>query len=109
MEIADGKFGAFDVYREEDFATAGEVLDVAISTMFGAAWVLLVVRAEGGEGEGFSAWDGSGAFFADLSFDVFGCTTSVHVLGVWWLGYDSVQFVGCDELSFTLVPCCQDL
>ena len=41
VEITDGEFGAFYVHGEEDFASAGEVLDVAVSSVFGAAWVLL--------------------------------------------------------------------
>ena len=37
MEIADAEFGALDVDGEVDFAASAEILDVAVSTMFGTA------------------------------------------------------------------------
>lgn len=38
MEVAHAELGAFDVDGEIDFATSAEVLDVAISAVFGTAW-----------------------------------------------------------------------
>ncbi len=93
MQVADAKFGAFDVDGQVDFAAAAEVLDVAVAAVLGAAG------------------DGSCAFLADFGFDVAGSAAGVHVLWLGGLGDDFFEFlrgVGVDELAFAAVPFGED-
>lgn len=86
MEVADAELGPGDVDREEDFAAAAQVLDVAVAAMLG------------------TAGDGSRAFFADFFFELAGCGAGVDVLGLRRLGDDALEFGGADEVGFTAVP-----
>ena len=86
VEVADAEFGAGNVDREEDFAAAAQVLDVAIAAVLGAA--------------GY----GSRSFFADFLFELAGCGARVDVLGLGWLGDDALEFGGADEMGFATVP-----
>jgi hypothetical protein len=91
VQISNTEFCPLDMHREKDLAAAAQVLDVAVSTMLRASR------------------DSSSTFTSNLFFDILRGTTCMDVLGIGRLGYDSVQLVGCNKLSFTLVPSCQDL
>jgi hypothetical protein len=41
MKVSDAEFSAFDVNGEVDFAPAAQVLDVAVSAMFGTSWFII--------------------------------------------------------------------
>lgn len=87
MQITDAEFRAFDMDRQVDFASAAEVLDIAIATMFR------------------TAGDRARALGTDLRDDIGGCgLTSVHVLRLGRLRDDAVEGVCTDELAFALVP-----
>lgn len=90
VEVADGEFGAGDVHGEEDAGAAGEVLDVAVAAVFGAAG------------------DGAGALPADFVFDGAGGGAGVDVLGFGGLGDDAVEGGGGDQFGFAAVPFRQD-
>lgn len=76
---------------EEDFGSAGEVLDVAVSTMFR------------------TSWDRASAFFRDFVLHGTCGGAGVGVLGLWWLCNDAVQVrVRRDEFGFTRVPGFED-
>jgi hypothetical protein len=91
MQVPYAELGTGDVDREEDFGTAREVLDVAVSAVFGAAG------------------DCSRAFFANLGFQVAGSGASVDILWLRWLGDGAVEMgVRGDEFAFALVPCVED-
>jgi len=76
---------------EEDFGSAGEVLDVAVSTMFR------------------TSWDRASAFFCDLLLHGTCGGARVGVLGLWWLCNDAVQVrVRRDEFGFARVPGFED-
>ena len=86
MEVSDAEFRAGDVDGEEGAAAAGEVLDVAVSAVLGAAG------------------DRAGAFLADFGFEVGGGGAGVDVLRLGGLGDDAVEGAGFDELGFAGVP-----
>lgn len=93
VQVANAEFGAFDVHGEVDFAATAQILDVAVSTVLGAAG------------------DGSCTFLAHLVFNVPCATARVHVLRLRGLGDDFFEFlrrIGVDELSFTAVPFGED-
>ena len=92
MQVADAEFRTLDVYRQEDFGSAREVLDVAVPAVFGAAG------------------DCSRALTADLLFQIFICGSGMDILGLRRLGDDAVVcgLAGLDELAFALVPGCED-
>ena len=46
MEVSDGEFGAGDVDGEVDFGAAGEVLDIAVSSVFRTALGILSVSSQ---------------------------------------------------------------
>jgi hypothetical protein len=54
-------------------------------------------------------WYCSSALTTNLCFDILRSAASMHILRVGRLGNNSVQLVRRDELSFTLIPCCQNL
>ena len=91
MEITNAEFCAGNVHGKEDLAAAGEILDVAVSAVFGAAG------------------DRARAFLADFFFQIAGCGAGVDVLGLRWLGDDALEFCGGDELGFALVPVGEDV
>lgn len=65
VQVADGEFGAADVDGQVDFGATREVLDVAVSAVFGAAG------------------DCAGAFGADFGFEGLGGGAGVDVEGLW--------------------------
>lgn len=79
------------MYREEDFGAAREVLDIAVSAVFGPAG------------------NSSCALFSNLCLE-FACgRTCVRVLGLWGFGDGAVEVrVGGDEFRFALVPGVED-
>lgn len=91
MEIADAEFGAGDVDREEDFAAAAQVFDVAVAAMLGAA--------------GYSPR----ALFAHFFLELARRGASMDVLGLRWLRDDTFEFGGADEMGFAAVPLSEDL
>lgn len=91
MEIANAELGPGDMDREEDFAPAAQVLDIAIATMLWAA--------------GYSPR----ALFAHFLFKLAGCGASVDVLGLRWLRDDTLEVGGADEVGFAAVPLSEDL
>lgn len=91
VEVAHAEFGAGDVDGEVDFRAAGEVFNVAVSAVFGAAW------------------DGSCAFLADLLLQLFVCGAGVHVGGVGGLCYIAVHVCAFgDELVLAAIPFGED-
>lgn len=77
--------------REEDFAAAAQVLDIAVATMLWAA--------------GYRPR----AFLADFFFQLAGCGASVDILGLRRLRYDTFEFGGADEVGFAAVPLSENL
>lgn len=91
VQISDTELCASNMNWEKHFTTTRKVLDITVSTML------------------WSSGDSSSAFKSDFFFDGGGSTSCVDVFGVGWLSNDSVKFVGSNELSFSLVPCCEYL
>ena len=77
--------------REEDFAAAAQVLDIAVATMLWAA--------------GYRPR----ALFAHLFFKIAGCGASMDALGFRWLRNDTLKFGGADQVGFAAVPLSKDL
>lgn len=77
--------------REEDFAAAAQVLDIAVATMLGAA--------------GYSPR----ALFAYFFFNLVGCGARVDVLGLRGLRDDAFELGGADKVGFAAVPLREDL
>jgi hypothetical protein len=91
MQVSDTEFSAGDVNGQENLGATREVLDVAVSAVFGAAG------------------DSPRAFFADLLFQVTCSGTGMHILWLRGLGNGTVEMGVCgDEFAFTLVPGIQD-
>lgn len=87
VQVTNGEFGARNVHREEDLAATGEVLDIAVSSVFGATR------------------NGSCALLSDLFLDRRIACTSVDVARLWWFCNDAVYVAASgDEISFTFVP-----
>ena len=91
VEIADAKLGSRDVDREEDFAAAAQVLDIAVAAVLGAP--------------GY----GPRALLADFLLQVTGCGARVDVLRLGRLRDDAVEVGRADEVGFAAVPLLQDL
>ena len=92
MKIANREFRTLHVDREEDLAAAGEVLDIAISSVLRAA--------------GYSA----GTLSTNLLLDVFGCATGVDILRLRREGDVATRIgEGGDELGFSPIPFGEDL
>ena len=88
VQVSYTEFGTLDMHREEYLGSAGQVLDVAVTTMLG------------------STRNRPCAFTANLLFQLARRSTSVYVLWAWRLGNGAVQVcVRSDELAFALVPC----
>lgn len=49
------------------------------------------------------------ALFAYFLFELAGCGTSVDVLGLRWLGDNTLEFGGADQVGFAAVPLSEDL
>jgi hypothetical protein len=76
---------------QEDFGATGEVLDIAVSAVFGAAG------------------DCACAFFADFFLQISRRGTSVYVLRLRGFGDGAVEMGVCsDEFAFALVPKFED-
>lgn len=91
VQVSDGELGAFDVDGQVDFATAREVLDVAVPAVFGAAG------------------DRPGALFPDARLGFLVGGAGVHALGLRRLRDDTREGGGRDEFGFALVPFREDL
>ena len=91
MEVADAELGPGDVDREEDFAAAAQVLDVAVPAMLGAP--------------GY----GPRSLFANFLFQVAGCGARVDILRLGRLRDDAFEVGGADEVGFAAVPLFQNL
>lgn len=110
VQVANAELCAGDVDGEVDFGAAGEVLDVAVSTVFGATVGscklngIFVVREKE-----YLPRDGSRAFFANLGFKIRGGGAGVYVAGLRGFSYGAVEMrMRGDEFAFALVPCFQD-
>ena len=90
MQIANTELRTLYMDREIDLASSAEVLDVAVSAVFR------------------SSWDGPSSFSADFGFDLVICTACVDVLWLRGFGNIAVEFVGGNQLTLALVPCCKD-
>lgn len=86
MKITNTEFGAGNVYGEKDLASAREILDVTVASVF---------RAAGNR---------SSTLFADLSLEVIGGAACVSIGWLRRLGNYAVQGIGCDEFSLSFVP-----
>lgn len=87
VQITNGELGSLDVHWKVDFATAGQVLDIAVAAVLG------------------STRNGSCSLFANLLFDVRASCTSVNVDGLWWLRDIAVHVAAClNQSSLPLVP-----
>jgi hypothetical protein len=104
VEVSDGELGAWDVHGEIHLGATGEVLDVAVSAVFGATL---------GELSGFDYWTGSletyrdraSSFSGDFTLGSLVRTTCVCIQRLRRLRDDSISHcVGCDQFAFTLVP-----
>jgi hypothetical protein len=109
VQVADTEFCSLNVDREENLAATTQVLDVTISTMFRTTCYEVRFTFLGFLERVDSTWNGPSSFSANFRFDVLVCRASVNILWFGRLGNDSVEFVCCNELSFTLVPCGKDL
>ena len=90
VQITDAEFRSGDVHGEEGPAAAGQVLDVAVAAVLGAAG------------------DRPRAFLADFRFQVALGGSGVHVLRLGGLGHNAFQLGGADEVGFAAVPLCED-
>lgn len=86
MQVADGELRTSDMDREEDLGATREVLDVAVPAVFR------------------TAGDGARTFFTHFGLDVFRCRAGVYVNRIGRLSNDTIELVGCDELTFALIP-----
>ena len=91
VEVADAELGPGDVDREENFAAAAQVFDVAVPAVRGAPRY------------------GPRSLFADFLFQVAGCGARVDVLRLGWLSDDPFEVSCADEVGFAAVPLRQDL
>ena len=66
VQVTDREFGTLDVDGEVDLAATGQVLDVAVASVF------------------WTPGHGASTFFADLLFDVCVCAARVDILGLGW-------------------------
>lgn len=64
------------MHWQVDFASAGEVLNVAVAAVF------------------WSAWDSPCPLSTDLLLDIVGGAASVDIDGLWWFGDDAIHGVG---------------
>jgi hypothetical protein len=91
MQVAYRKLGTGNVHGQEDLGAAGEVLDIAVSTMLRATR------------------DSSSTFLADLLFKGPGSGAGMYVLRLRRLSDSAVEVrVGRDEFAFALVPQFED-
>ena len=90
MEVSHAELRPWYVNREESAAAAGEVFDVAVSTMLGAAR------------------DRAGTFLTNFVFEVGGGGAGVDILGLGRLRDDAFKGGRVDKVCFALVPGVED-
>lgn len=90
MQIPDAELGTVDVDWQEHSAASAQVLDVAVTAVFG------------------SPGNGSRAFFPYLHLDLIRRTASMDVL--WFRGRcdETIQGAGTDQFTFSAIPFSED-
>ena len=92
MQISNAEFCSLDVYWQIHLAAAAQILNVAVSTMFGAPG------------------NRSCTFLANFLFDVISAVADMYALRIRWKGNDATQMlIGADEFSLSLIPDFEDL
>ena len=86
VQVAHTELGSLDMNWQIDFATAGEILDIAIATVFRATW------------------NGPGSFFADLFLRRCVRTAPMDILWLRRLCDNPIQGIGGDQFSLPSVP-----
>lgn len=94
---------------EVNFRSAGEVLDIAITSVLGAALVDMSVYALVLLYIIMPHWDCSSTLVGDLALHLIGSTASMRILGIRWLSDNSISnSIGCNQLSLSTIPFSQD-
>lgn len=90
MQITDTKFGPFDVNRQPDLTSFGQILDVTVAAML------------------WSAGNSTRALFLHLLLDLTFSATRMSMRRVRGQSNNALQIRGFDEFGLTFVPFCQD-
>lgn len=117
VEVADGELGAGDVDGEVDFAAAGEVFDVAVSAVFGAALLmklvigLIVNLVKRRRIDVMDTYRNSpSALPHDILPNALRSESGVGILRLRQLGHVAIQrCMSLDQLGFAPIPFRQDL
>lgn len=92
MQISNAEFCSLDVYWQIHLAAAAQILNVAVSTVFGAPG------------------NRSCAFLANSLFDVISAVAGMYALRIRWKGNDATRMlIGADEFSLSRIPDFEDL